>query len=334
MTATATNTMSKTTINNNTLTRVAGIKVGHYTDKKAVTGCTVVLCPPKTVGAVDVRGGAPGTRETDLLQAHNLVAEVTAVLLSGGSAFGLSSADGVMRWHSERGLGYQSRSGLTVPIVPAAILFDLGLGRQDVYPDGAAGYQACQNAGSGVLELGSVGAGTGARVGAIAGNERASKGGIGSAAIALDKGLVIAALMAVNAVGNVYDEGGEILAGLRSSDGAGFDSVLEAFAKLSGESPALAANEATVIGVVATNGALNKAGARKVAQMAHDGIARAVNPAHTMYDGDTIFALATGEVPADTSLVGAYAAQAVTDAIRDAVRRATSLAGVRAIADD
>ena len=326
--------MSKTMINNNTLTRVAGIKVGHYTDKKAATGCTVVLCPPKTVGAVDVRGGAPGTRETDLLQAHNLVAEVTAVLLSGGSAFGLSAADGVMRWHSERGLGYQSRSGLTVPIVPAAILFDLGLGRQDVYPDAAAGYQACQNAGKGVLELGSVGAGTGARVGAIAGNERASKGGIGSAAIALDNGLVIAALMAVNAVGNVYDEGGEILAGLRSRDGAGFDSVLEAFAKLSGGSPTLAANEATVIGVVATNGKLNKAGARKVAQMAHDGIARAVNPAHTMYDGDTIFALATGEVPADTSLVGAYAAEAVASAIRDAVRRATSLAGVRAIADD
>jgi len=322
--------MSKTTTNNNTLTRVAGIKVGHYTDAIAATGCTVVLCPPKTVGAVDVRGGAPGTRETDLLQAHNLVAEVTAVVLSGGSAFGLSSADGVMRWHIERGLGYQSRSGLTVPIVPAAILFDLGLGRQDVFPDSDAGYQACQNAGTGVVELGSVGAGIGARVGAIAGNERASKGGIGSAAIALGNGLVVAALMAVNAVGNVYDERGEILAGLRSSDGAGFDSVLEAIAAASSDGPA---NESTVIGVIATNGALNKTGAQKVAQMAHDGIARAVNPAHTMYDGDTIFALATGQVPADTSLVGAYAAEAVASAIRDAVRRATSLGGVRAIAD-
>ncbi len=326
--------MSKTTINNNTLTRVPGIKVGHYTDTIAATGCTVILCPSKTVGAVDVRGGAPGTRETDLLQAHNLVAEVTAVVLSGGSAFGLSSADGVMRWHIERGLGYQSRSGLTVPIVPAAILFDLGLGRQDVFPDGDAGYQACQNAGTGVLELGSVGAGAGARVGAIAGNERASKGGIGSAAIALGNGLVIAALMAVNAVGNVYDERGEILAGLRKVDGAGFDSVLEAIAAMRGDSPAAPPNESTVIGVIATNGALNKTEAQKVAQMAHDGIARAVNPAHTMYDGDTIFALATGEVPADTSLVGAYAAEAVASAIRDAVRRATSLAGVRAIADD
>ncbi len=333
--ATAMNTMSKMTIkNNNTLTRVAGIQVGHDTDSEAATGCTVILCPPKTVGAVDVRGGAPGTRETDLLQAHNLVAEVTAVVLSGGSAFGLSSADGVMRWHYERGLGYQSRSGLTVPIVPAAILFDLSIGRRDVFPDGDSGYRACENAGSDKVVLGSVGAGTGARVGAIAGNERASKGGIGSAAIALDSGLVIAALMAVNSVGNVYDEDGGILAGLRKSDGAGFDSVLEFFAKSSRSSPALAANESTVIGVVATNGKLNKAQARKVAQMAHDGIARAINPAHTMYDGDTIFALATGEVPADTSLVGAYAAEAVASAIRDAVRRATTLAGVRAIAND
>ena len=320
--------------NNNTLTRVAGIRVGHHTDKLAATGCTVVLCPPKTVGAVDVRGGAPGTRETDLLQAHNLVEEVTAVVLSGGSAFGLSSADGVMRWHVERGLGYRSRSGLTVPIVPAAILFDLGLGRQDVFPGSDDGYEACANAGTGVVQLGTVGAGTGARVGAIAGNERASKGGIGSAVIALESGLVVAALMAVNAVGNVYDEHGNILAGLRKKDGPGFDSVLDAIAQMSNDQRAASANESTVIGVIATNGKLNKVQAQKVAQMAHDGIARAVNPAHTMFDGDTIFALATGEVPTDTSLVGAYAAEAVAGAIRDAVRRATSLAGVRAIADE
>ena len=326
--------MSKTMTNNNTLTRVAGIKVGHHTDKLAATGCTVVLCPPKTVGAVDVRGGAPGTRETDLLQAHNLVEEVTAVVLSGGSAFGLSSADGVMRWHFERELGYQSRSGLTVPIVPAAILFDLGLGRQDVFPGSDDGYEACANAGTGVVRLGTVGAGTGARVGAIAGNKRASKGGIGSAAIALESGLVVAALIAVNAVGNVYDEHGNILAGLRKKDGPGFDSVLDTMANMSRDSHTVSANECTVIGVVATNGKLNKVQAQKVAQMAHDGIARAVNPAHTMFDGDTIFALATGKVPTDTSLVGAYAAEAVADAIRDAVRRATSLAGVRAIADE
>ncbi len=316
-----------------TLTRVPGIKVGHYTDLGAATGCTVVLCPPKTVGAVDVRGGAPGTRETDLLQAHNLVEEVTAVSLSGGSAFGLATADGVMRWHSERGIGYQSRSGLVVPIVPAAILFDLTIGQPGIRPDAAAGYQACEAASADPVAMGSVGAGTGARIAAIAGDNRASKGGIGSAAVALPKGLMVAALMAVNAVGNVIGAGGEILAGLRAQDGAGFVSVLDEMARMSAASAESTAGENTVIGMVATNGKLNKAQAQKVAQMAHDGIARAINPAHTMYDGDAIFALATGDVAADTSLVGAYAAEVVAAAIRRAALRATSLAGIRAASD-
>lgn len=318
---------------NDTLTRVPGIKVGHYTDLVAATGCTVVMCPPRTVGAVDVRGGAPGTRETDLLQAHNLVEEVTAVVLSGGSAFGLATADGVMRWHFERGIGYQSRSGVLVPIVPAAILFDLTVGRPGVRPDATAGYQACEAASADPVAMGSVGAATGARIGAIAGDERASKGGIGSAALSLPKGLVVAALMAVNAVGNVIGEDGEILAGLRSEDGTGFASVLDEMTRISAAGVEAAANENTVIGVVATNGILNKAQARKVAQMAHDGIARAVNPAHTMYDGDTLFALATGDVAADTTLVGAYAAEVVAAAIRRAALSATSLAGIRAASD-
>ena len=319
---------------NDTLTRIGGIKVGHYTDRDAATGCTVVLCPPKTVGAVDVRGGAPGTRETDLLQAQNLVAEVTAVLLSGGSAFGLAAADGVMRWHLERGLGYRSRSDVIVPIVPAAILFDLTLGAPGVFPDAAAGYQACEAASADPVPLGSVGAGTGARIGAIRGNARASKGGLGSAAIELPGGLVVAALMAVNAAGNVMDRQGRILAGLRAADGSGFESILETMIALLTEQAQMAARQNTVIGVVATNGALNKAQAQKVAQMAHDGIARAVDPAHTMFDGDTMFALATGEVPADTTIVGAYGAQMVAKAIRRAARCATSLAGVRAISED
>ena len=318
---------------NDTLTRIAGIRVGHYTDAEAATGCTVVLCPPKTVGAVDVRGGAPGTRETDLLQAHNLVAEVTAVVLSGGSAFGLASADGVMRWHAERGLGYQSRSGAIVPIVPAAILFDLTVGRHNVRPDAAAGYQACEAATAAPVAMGSVGAGTGARIAAIMGDERASKGGIGSAAVALPDGLVVAALMAVNAVGNVIGEDGRILAGLRSADGAGFVSVLDEMARMSAAGAEIASSENTVIGVVATNGALNKPQAQKVAQMAHDGIARAVNPAHTMYDGDTVFALATGDIAADTTLIGAYAAEMACEAIRRAALYATSLAGIRAASD-
>ena len=333
MTAMARNT-TLTMTTNDTLTRIPGIQVGHYTDLDAATGCSVVLCPPQTVGAVDVRGGAPGTRETDLLQAHNLVAEVSAVILSGGSAFGLSTADGVMRWHSERGLGYQSRSGVVVPIVPAAILFDLTIGQPGIRPDAAAGYQACEAASTESVAMGSVGAGTGARIAAIAGDERASKGGIGSAALVLPNGLVVAALMAVNAVGNVIGADGRILAGLRSDDGSGFVSVLDEMARMSAASAAAAASENTVIGVVATNGQLNKAQAQKVAQMAHDGIARAINPAHTMYDGDTIFALATGDIAADTTLVGAYAAEMVAAAIRRAALCATSLGGIRAAADN
>ena len=318
-------------MSNNTLTCIPGFKVGHETNLADATGCTVILCPPGTVGAVDVRGGAPGTRETDLLQAHNLVREVTAVLLSGGSAFGLAAADGVMRWHVERGLGYRSRAGSIVPIVPAAILYDLGIGSGDVYPDAGAGYRACQNAHSAAVSSGSVGAGTGARVGALLGNDRASKGGIGSAARDLPSGLTVAALMAVNALGNVIGADGEILAGLRAHDGSGFVSALDALAHLAdGAAP----DDNTVIGAVATNARLDKAGAQKMAQMAQDGIARAVNPAHTMYDGDTIFALAAGPVVADASLVGALAAEAVADAIREAVRSATSLAGVRAITAD
>ncbi|MCY3867660.1 MAG: P1 family peptidase [Chloroflexi bacterium] len=318
---------------NDTLTAVPGIKVGHYTDLNAITGCTVVQCPPQTVGAVDVRGGAPGTRETDLLQAHNLVAEVTAVALSGGSAFGLATADGVMRWHIERGLGYQSRSGVVVPIVPAAILFDLTIGDTGVRPDADAGYQACEAFTAEPVSMGSVGAGTGARIAAFLGNERASKGGIGSSAIEVDNGLIVASLMAVNAVGNVIGEDGRIIAGLRSVDGQHFVSVLEAMADMMNNASAPPANESTVIGVVATNANLGKAEATKVAQMAQDGVARAVNPAHTMYDGDTIFALATGEVAADPTVVGAFAAEAVADAIRRAVLSATSLGGVRAAAE-
>lgn len=318
---------------NDSLTAVPGIKVGHYTDLKAITGCTVVRCPPGTVGAVDVRGGAPGTRETDLLLAHNLVAEVTAVALSGGSAFGLATADGVMRWHAERGLGYQSRSGAVVPIVPAAILFDLTIGDPHIRPDADAGYQACDASTAEPVSMGSIGAGTGARIGAILGNERASKGGIGSAAIELANGLIVAALMAVNAVGNVIDKNGRIIAGLRSADEPRFSSVLETMADLMSNAPGPPANESTVIGVVASNARLSKAEATKVAQMAQDGVARAINPAHTMYDGDTIFALATGEVAADPTVVGAYAAEAVTEAIRRAVLSASSLGGVRAAAE-
>jgi len=318
---------------NNTLTRISGIKVGHVTDLENATGCTVIMCPPQTVGAVDVRGGAPGTRETDLLQPHNRVEEVTAIVLSGGSAFGLATADGVMRWHDERQIGYKSGTGFIVPIVPAAILFDLLVGNPHIRPTAEMGYQACENATNEPVQQGSVGAGTGARIGAMLGNDRASKGGIGCATIELDNGLIISALMAVNAVGDVIDERGEILAGLRSEDGSSFMGMLNVMTAMLDTETQPDARENTVIGVVATNAKLSKTHTYKVAQLAHDGIARAVNPSHTMFDGDTIFALSTGEIPSHPTLVGAYAAEVVATAIRNAARFATSLHGVRAIND-
>lgn len=316
---------------NNTLTRIPGIKVGQVTDVEGATGCTVIICPPHTIGAVDVRGGGPGTRETDLLQPHNHVEEVTAIMLSGGSAFGLATADGAMHWLEEHEVGYKSITGYTVPIVPAAILFDLPIGKDGVRPTAEMGYQACENATSDPVEQGSVGAGTGARIGAMFGNERASKGGIGSATIELGNGLIISALIAVNSGGDIIDEQGQILAGLRTEDGTGFVGLLNVITDLLTADSKPENRENTVIGVVATNAKLSNAHTYKVAQMAHDGMARAVNPTHTMRDGDAIFALSTGEIPSDPSLVGAYAAEMVAQAIRNAIRKATSLGGVRAI---
>jgi L-aminopeptidase/D-esterase-like protein len=315
---------------NNTLTAVPGIRVGHYTHLEGATGCTVVICPDGTIGGIDQRGGAPGTRETDLLRPMHLVETVNAVLLSGGSAFGLSAADGVMRYLEEHDIGYHSRAGFTVPIVPAAILMDLGVGQPGIRPDAAMGYAACEAATNDPVAQGTVGAGTGCRIGAMYGNEFASKGGIGSAATYLDDELVVAALIAVNAVGDVVDEQNQILAGLRNPpDGSAFVGMLNALKPLARQRPS-ANDGSTVIGVVATNARLSKDHINKVAQMAQDGLAQAIRPAHTMYDGDTLFALATGQIPADVTVVGAFAAEAVAQAIRNAVRAATSLAGIRA----
>lgn len=319
---------------NGTLTDVPGIRVGHATNREGATGCTVVVCPPNTIGGVDVRGGAPGTRETDLLNPHNHVEHVSAVVLSGGSAYGLATADGVMRCLAEQGQGYRTGSGYLVPIVPAAILFDLGIGTQGVYPDAAMGYAACQKATSDPVLQGTIGAGTGAVCGAMLGKAFATKGGLGSASIEIRPGLIVAALVAVNAVGDVTDEHGQIIAGLRMPpDGKTFTGMLNALRQFQPPAPAPSAPDArenTVIGVIATNAKLSKAHINKVAQMAHDGIARAVNPSHTMYDGDTLFALATGEVAADATVIGAFAAEVMAQAIRNGIRAATSLDGVRA----
>ena len=311
---------------NNTLTAVKGIRVGQVTDLEAATGCTVIICPDGTIGGVDQRGGAPGTRETDLLRPMHSVQEVNAIVLAGGSAYGLAAADGVMRALEEQQIGYKTLQGILVPIVASAIVFDLALGSAQIRPDAGMGYRAAQLASTDPVAQGTVGAGTGCRVGAMFGNPLATKGGVGSAAIHLSGGVVVAALAVVNAVGDVMNKDGSILAGLRAEQG-GFMGVLN---MMRGMAPQ-PGSENTVIGVVATNARLSKEATNKVAQMAHDGLARAVNPAHTMFDGDTIFALATGEIESDVNMIGAFAAEAFEEAIRNGVRAATSLYDVKAL---
>ena len=315
------------------LTDVAGLRVGHFTDARRPTGCTVVLAPEGTVGGVDVRGAAPGTRETDLLAPTNAISTVHAVLLAGGSAFGLDAAGGVMRWLEERGIGLRIGPAV-VPIVPAAILFDLAVGDASIRPDAAAGYAACEaasdrstdGAGDGALIEGNVGAGAGASVGKLFGFDRAMRGGIGTASLRAG-GFTVAALVAVNAVGDVIDPAsGHVVAGARTADGKRLLGATAAL--LRGELPAaFEPGAATTIGVVATDAVLDKAQACKLAQMAHDGLARSINPVHTQADGDTLFALATGAngQRANLTLLGTLAAEATALAVLRAVRQAVSL---------
>jgi L-aminopeptidase/D-esterase-like protein len=324
----------------NAITDVPGILVGHAQDITALTGCTVILCEQGAVGGVDQRGGAPGTREVDALHPMHLVSKVHGVVLAGGSAFGLEAATGVMRYLEERDVGFDTRIA-KVPIVPAAILFDLGLGKADVRPDAAMGYLACQNASSNPPAEGNVGAGTGATVGKILGLGQCMKSGVGTASMEIGAGVIVAAIVAVNAFGDVIDPtNGQIIAGARSKNvgplhiGAPgyFADTLQVMQTLIGRTIlGFGSRENTVIGVVATNAKLDKEAINKVAQMAHDGLARTVRPAHTMLDGDTIFALATGEHPADVTIVGAYAAEVFAQAILRAVRTALPVAGLPAI---
>ncbi len=318
------------------ITDVPGIRVGHAQDLQALTGVTVVLCEQGAVAGMDQRGGAPGTRETDALRPLHLVQEVHAVVLAGGSAFGLDAASGVMRYLEERGVGFETPGG-RVPIVPAAILYDLGIGDPRVRPDAAMGYAACLAATDGPVPEGNVGAGTGATVGKILGMQYAMKGGIGTACLELGEGIRVGALVAVNALGDVVDpQTGAILAGARRPDGQGFADTMTVLRILAGQislSFRRRIPENTVIGVVATNAKLTKEEANKVAQMAHNGLARTIRPAHTMLDGDTIFALATGEKEADVSIVGAFAAEAVAEAVVRAIRAAESVAGIPAWRD-
>jgi L-aminopeptidase/D-esterase-like protein len=270
---------------------VAGIEVGHFTDPRRPTGCTVIIAREGAVAGVDVRGAAPGTRETDLLHPSNLVERVHAITLAGGSAWGLDAASGVMQWLEEQGIGLPVGFGL-VPIVPAAVLFDLPVGNPKIRPDAHAGYQACVAASKEAPEEGNVGAGAGALVGKIFGLENAMRGGIGHASLTVD-GVTVGAIIACNAVGDVLDPAtGKILAGARGADGQLLNSRQ---ALLSGHAPKpVLAGTNTTIGVIATDAVLTKAQAHRLAQVAHDGLARSINPVHTMSDGDTLFAMGTG----------------------------------------
>lgn len=315
----------------NSITDVVGIKVGHYTDTEAITGCTVILCEQGAVAGVDVSGSAPGTKETDVLRPGNLVERVQAVVLSGGSAFGLDAASGVMKYLEERGVGHETRAGL-VPIVPAAIIFDLAIGSSEIRPGAEAGYKACLAATDAEVAEGCVGAGTGATVGKILGMERATKGGLGVASQELANGVVVAALMVVNAFGDVIDaKTGKVIAGPRRPNGGGFLSTAELLRKGKFGRNVLSSN--TIIGVVATNAQLNKEQANKLAQMAQVGIARTIDPCRTMYDGDVIFALSCGKKKVDINALGSVAAQVVATAIIRAVLQAETMAGIPSVKD-
>lgn len=309
---------------NPTLTAIEGIRVGHAHDLDGLTGCTVILTSPNTVAGIDQRGGAPATRETDLLRPMHHIQHIHAILLTGGSAYGLDAATGVMQYLEEQKVGFDVRVGV-VPIVPAAVIFDLDLGKANIRPNSAMGYAACRSATDAAVAEGCVGAGTGARVGAIAGIQNACKSGIGSAAINLGGGVTVAALMVVNAAGDVVNEQGRIIAGARNE--TGYINMMDYLKANPVLSPPPVSN--TVIGVVATNALLTKEQANKVAQMAHNGMAQAVRPAHTLYDGDTIFALATGKITnVNVSAVGAWAAEMTALAIRRAIYQATPLGGI------
>ncbi len=315
----------------NAITDVAGIKVGHYTDLVNGTGCTVVLCPAEgAVGGVDVRGPAPATRETDLLRPGHLVERVNAILLTGGSAFGLDAAGGVMRFLEERDIGFDVGVA-RVPIVPSAAIFDLAVGNPGIRPNADAGYQACLVAGEGAVAEGTVGAGTGASVGHLLGIGYATKGGVGTASRRLEEGVIVGALVVVNAYGDVIDpDTGKIIAGTRKPEGGWLDS---AAAIMNGPGQSAFAREHTTIGVVATDAALTKEEANLVAMMAHDGLARAIRPVHTLYDGDALFVLSTGNKSGDLSAIGHTASVVVAEAIVRSVETAVSLHGVSACRD-
>lgn len=313
---------------------VPGVFVGHATLEERATGCTVILTPDGATAGVDVRGGAPSTRDTEFMDPANMIQDAHAIVLAGGSTFGLAAADGASRYLEERGVGVQF-GGLSIPIVSAAILFDLSVGDPSIRPGPECGYEAADNAmrAGGPVAEGSVGAGAGATVGKLRGMDGAVKGGIGTASIELSNGLIVAAIVAVNAVGDVIDPAtGQVVAGVRGADGGFLDArrLLR-----EGQPPAALPVRNTTIGVVATNARLSQAEATRVARMAQDGLARAISPTHTPYDGDTIFALATGGLEGDPDVltIGALAADMVAESILRAVFAAEGVEGIPSLTD-
>ena len=317
------------------LTAVSGIEVGHFTDPRRPTGCTAILFRRGAVAGVDVRGAAPGTRETDLLNPLNTVQQVHAIMLAGGSAFGLDTASGAMRYLEEHGIGFRIGNQV-VPIVPAAILYDLSVGDGHIRPDAAAGYAACKAASAGPVAEGSIGAGAGATIGKYFGPRSMMKSGIGTASLSIGTtGLIVSAIVAVNAVGDVVDpSSGRIVAGARKLDGSGFIDTMGSLRQGRGRGDA-GTGRNTTIGVVATNAIFDKAQMTKIAQMAHDGLARAINPVHTTLDGDTLFATSTGMVKPslDHGAIGAIAASVLSEAVLRAVKQATGVLGIPAYRD-
>jgi len=298
------------------LQEINGFKIGHAQNYEAKTGCTVILCEDGAIAGYDLRGSAPGTRETELLRPGCLVEKVHGILLTGGSAFGLDTAGGVQKFLEERKKGYDAR-GIIVPIVPAAVIFDLRVGTEKIRPDIEMGYQACLNARADYVECGLIGVGTGATVGKILGMESSMTGGVGYASERLDSGIIVSAIVVVNALGDVVDPNSrQILVGAKGSDGQFVDTV-QVMKKMQVNSPL--SNENTTLGVVMTNADLNKVQINKVAQMAQNGLARTIRPAHTMYDGDIIFSLCSGEISADVNVIGEMAADCVSQAIIKAV---------------
>lgn len=317
---------------NDTITTIPGLKVGHWTDFEGATGCTVILCEAGAVAGVDVRGGAPGTREVALLDPVCTVEKIHGLIFAGGSAFGLAAADGVMRWLEEHNVGYDVGFA-KVPIVPAAILFDLPVGRADVRPNAESGYAACKDASCNPVVQGCIGAGTGASVGKLNGIGNAMKGGLGSVSRTLSNGLIVAALVVVNAAGSIVDPTtASVIAGARDPDNGAIIEPRLLTERILGQrfSELDFRGGNTTLAVVATNAALSKSGCTKVARMAHDGLARAINPIHTTIDGDIVFALSHGTVQAEVGLLGALAADVLADAVVHGIRAATSCYGLPA----